>query len=49
MKKWVDPVNREFTRNGAMYINVCTNVGSGAVLKVKRVWEGAKLLVRGSE
>ena len=42
-------MNRGFTGNGAVYINVCNNEGSGAVLKVKRVWEGAKLPVRGSE
>ena len=42
-------MNRGFTGNGAVYINVCTNAGYGAVLKVKRVWEGAKLPVRGSE
>ena len=42
-------MNRGFTGNGAVYINVCYNVGCGAVLKVKRVWEGAKLPIRGSE
>ena len=42
-------MNRGFTGNGAVYVNVCTNVGSGAVLKVKRVWEGANLPIRVSE
>ena len=40
-------MNRGFTGNGAVYINVCDNVGCGAVLKVKKVWEGAKLHVKG--
>lgn len=42
-------MNRGFTGNGAMYVNVCANAGCRAVLKVKRVWEGAKLPVRGSK
>ena len=40
---------RGFNGNGAVYFNVCTNVGCGAVLKVKREWEEAKLPIRGSE